>query len=88
MSSQNWLTSHSKYKNISAGIGDSASLQTSGRRPLNDGPDHTVPCLTGWAAQCYIITHTVVGQFKAYQLSVDDLMNLFTYFNDYMPITI
>ena len=50
MSSQKWLTSHSKYKNTSAGVGDSVG-------PSND-----------------------------HQLSVDDLINLFTYFNEYMSI--
>ena len=33
MSNQNWLTNNSKYNNISAGIGDSASLQTLDVRP-------------------------------------------------------
>ena len=46
------------------------------------------PCLTGKAAQFYIITHIEVGPSNDQQLSVDDLLNLFTYLNDYMSILI
>ena len=37
--------------------------------------------------QFYIIIHIEVGPFKAYQLSVDDFINLFKYHHDYMSIT-
>ena len=47
------------------------------------------PCLTGWASQLYIIINTDVGLLsKAYQLSVDDLINLFTYYHDYVNYSI
>ena len=77
MSSQKWLTSHSKYKNKSAGVGDSVATAPTKH-----------PCLTGKAAQFYIIIHTEVGPSEDHQLSVDDLINLFTYFNDYLSILI
>ena len=35
MPSQKWLTSHSKYKNISAGVCDSAARQTRDVRPTS-----------------------------------------------------
>ena len=90
-----WLTSHSKYKNICAGFGDSVARQTRGVRPtLNAGlrrwptTEPAPTTLAGWAAQFYIIIHTEVGPFKAYQLSVDYLINLFTYYHDYILITV
>ena len=63
-----------------------------GQRRLNAGPTsmtlthhRTSPDQTPMkAAQFYIIIHTEVGPSKAHQLSVDDLINLFTYFNDYV----
>ena len=81
MSSQKWLTSHSKYKNTSAGVGDSVARQARdvGRRWLNAGPTSTTlthhrtsPDQTPLPA---IIIHTEVGPSKDHQLSVDDLIN-------------
>ena len=102
MSSQKWLTSHSEYENTSAGVGDSVArqawdvrstptqcwLNVSNVDPQPNQPTTKHPCLTGKAAQFDIIIHTEVGPSEDHQLSVDDLLNLFTYFNDYMSLSI
>ena len=118
MSSQKWLTSHSKYKNTSAGVGDSVARQARDVRStptqcwpnvydVDPPPNQPVidnmcyilhlltepaatkhPCLTGKAAQFYIIIHNEVGPSEDHQLSVDYLINLFTYLNDYLSILI
>ena len=96
MSSQKWLTSHSKYKNTSAGVDDSVARQARDVRstptqcwpnvydvePTTEPAPTKHPCLTGQAAQFYITIHTEVGPSNDHQLSVNDLINLFTYFND------
>ena len=66
--------------------------EISGRRRLNAGPTSTTlthhrtsPDQTPLPD---IIIHTEVGPSNDHQLSVDDLINLFTNFNDYMSILI
>ena len=86
MSNQKWLTSHSKYKNTSAGVGDSVARQARDvwstpeqcwpnvydvDPPPNQPRPNTQGCLTGKAAQFYIIIHTEVGPSNDHQLSVE-----------------
>ena len=54
------------------------------RWPTTESAPTKHPCLTGKAAQFYIIIYTEVGPSDDHQLSVDDLINMFTYFNDYI----
>ena len=65
---------------------DSMLAQRLRRWPTTEPAPTKHPCLTGKAAQFYIIVHTEVGPSNDHQLSVDDLINMFTYFNDYMSI--
>ena len=103
MPSQKWLTRHSKYKNIYARVQVLVTVrldkhEVSGQRRLNAGPPSTTlthhrtspkqtPLPDGMRGSG-LLNHALKGPFKAYQLSVDDLINLFTHNNDYISITI